>query len=103
MQEPSESGTRVTVPPLQIDPKDKGKRLQVELDEEARLEREREERASKAANIAEWDGVQAIMDADYELAAKLQAEEISIEEKSKLFVELMNERKKHFARLRAEE
>ncbi|GKC23956.1 hypothetical protein Tco_1026106, partial [Tanacetum coccineum] len=29
--------------------------------------------------------------------------EISIEERSKLFVELMNERKKHFARLRAEE
>ncbi|GJV88940.1 hypothetical protein Tco_1532878 [Tanacetum coccineum] len=52
------------------------------------------------------DDVQAMMDADYELAAKLQAEEqgeISIEERSKLFVELMNERKKHFARLRAEE
>ncbi|GKE13400.1 hypothetical protein Tco_1416951 [Tanacetum coccineum] len=130
MQEPSESGTRVRVPPPQIDPKDKGKakmvepekpkkkkdqieydadvaqRLQAELDEEARLEREREEEASKAANIAEWDDVQAMMDADYELAAKLQAEEqgeISIEERSKLFVELMNERKKHFARLRAEE
>ncbi|GJS79966.1 putative ribonuclease H-like domain-containing protein [Tanacetum coccineum] len=130
MQEPSESGTRVRVPPPQIDPKDKGKakmvepekpkkkkdqieydadvaqRLQAELDEEARLEREREEEASKTANIAEWDDVQAMMDADYELAAKLQAEEqgeISIEERSKLFVELMNERKKHFARLRAEE
>ncbi|GKC40974.1 hypothetical protein Tco_1053358 [Tanacetum coccineum] len=76
-----------------------------ELDE-ARLEREREEEASKAANIAKWDDVQAMMDADYELATKLQAEEqgeISIEERSKLFVELMNERKKHFARLRAEE
>ncbi|GJS73823.1 hypothetical protein Tco_0706664 [Tanacetum coccineum] len=47
-----------------------------------------------------------MIDANYELAAKLQAEEkgeISIEERSKLFVELMNERKKHFARLRAEE
>ncbi|GJY83393.1 hypothetical protein Tco_0496769, partial [Tanacetum coccineum] len=41
------------------------------LDEEARLEREREEEASKAANIAEWDDVQAMMDADYELATKL--------------------------------
>ncbi|GJU66389.1 hypothetical protein Tco_1252648 [Tanacetum coccineum] len=85
---------------------DVAQRLQAELDEEARLEKEREERASKAANIAEWDDVQAIMGADYELAAKLQVEEqeeISIEEKSKLFVELMNERKKHFARLRAEE
>ncbi|GJZ23469.1 hypothetical protein Tco_0560928, partial [Tanacetum coccineum] len=31
--------------------------------------------ASKAANIAKWDDVQAMMDADYELATKLQAEE----------------------------
>ncbi|GJV99801.1 hypothetical protein Tco_1555053 [Tanacetum coccineum] len=99
MQEPSESGTRVRVPPLQIDPKDKGKakmvkpkkpnkkkdqieydadvaqRLQAELDEESRLEREREEEASKAANITKWDDVQAMMDADYELATKLQEQE----------------------------
>ncbi|GKA57602.1 hypothetical protein Tco_0756790 [Tanacetum coccineum] len=70
------------------------------------IKEEREVEASKASNIAKWDDVQAMMDADYELAAKLQAEEqgeISIEERSKLFVELMNERKKHFARLRAEE
>ncbi|GJV88270.1 hypothetical protein Tco_1532208 [Tanacetum coccineum] len=69
-------------------------------------ELKREEEASKAANIAEWDDVQAMMDADYELATKLQEqerEELTIEERSKLFVELMNERKKHFARLRAEE
>ncbi|GJZ41199.1 hypothetical protein Tco_0588085 [Tanacetum coccineum] len=46
-------------------------RLQAELDEETRLEREREEEASKAANIVEWDDVQAMMDADYELAVKL--------------------------------
>ncbi|GJZ62784.1 hypothetical protein Tco_0619205 [Tanacetum coccineum] len=47
-------------------------------------EPKREEEASKAANIAEWDDVQAMMDADYELAVKLQAEEqgkISIEER----------------------
>ncbi|GJW82308.1 hypothetical protein Tco_0146283 [Tanacetum coccineum] len=46
------------------------------------------------------------MDADYELAARLQAEEkgeLSVEEKSRLFVELMDKRKKHFARLRAEQ
>ncbi|GJR36570.1 hypothetical protein Tco_1212254 [Tanacetum coccineum] len=129
MQEPSESGIRVRVPPPQIDPKNKGKakmvepekpkkkkyqieydagvaqRLQEELDEEARLEREREKEASKAANITEWDDVQAIMDANYELGTKLQAKEqgdISIEERSKLFMELMNKRKIHFARLRAE-
>nr|GEY87849.1 hypothetical protein [Tanacetum cinerariifolium] len=41
----------------------------------------------------------------YELAARLQEEEkgeLSIEEKSRLFVEFMDKRKKHFARLRAE-
>ncbi|GKG49596.1 hypothetical protein Tco_0518370, partial [Tanacetum coccineum] len=50
------------------------KRLQAELDEEAKLEREKEE-DSKAANITNWDYVQAIIDADYVLAAKLHAEE----------------------------
>ncbi|GKA20714.1 hypothetical protein Tco_0700703 [Tanacetum coccineum] len=73
-----------------------------ELEEEEKLARQREE----DANIAEWDNVQAMMDADYELDARLQAEEqgeLTIEEKSRLFVELMNKRKKHFARLRAEE
>ncbi|GJW29119.1 hypothetical protein Tco_0045994 [Tanacetum coccineum] len=47
-----------------------------------------------------------MMEADYELAQKLQAEkqgELTIEERSKLFVELMDKRKKHFANLRAEE
>ncbi|GJS65774.1 hypothetical protein Tco_0680338 [Tanacetum coccineum] len=47
-----------------------------------------------------------MIDADYELAARLQAqeqEELTIEERSKMFVELMDKRKKHFARLRAEE
>ncbi|GJU68803.1 hypothetical protein Tco_1255062 [Tanacetum coccineum] len=81
-------------------------RLQEELDEEVRLERERKEEASKAANIAEWDDVQAMMDADYELATKIQEQErkeLTIEERSKLFVELMNERNKHFARLIVEE
>ncbi|GKE29354.1 hypothetical protein Tco_1444738, partial [Tanacetum coccineum] len=48
-------------------------KIKSKLDKEARLEREREEDASKAANIAEWDDVQAMMDTDYELAAKLQA------------------------------
>ncbi|GKA74348.1 putative reverse transcriptase domain-containing protein [Tanacetum coccineum] len=76
--------------------------LDAELEEEEKLARQREE----DANIAEWDNVQAMMDADYELAARLQAEEqgeLTIKEKSRLFVELMNKRKKYFARLRVEE
>ncbi|GJV31958.1 hypothetical protein Tco_1392358 [Tanacetum coccineum] len=43
---------------------------------------------------------------NYELTARLQAEEqgeLTIEERSRLFVELIDKRKKHFARLRAEE
>ncbi|GJR17211.1 hypothetical protein Tco_0965738 [Tanacetum coccineum] len=76
--------------------------LQAELEEEERLARQKEE----DANIVEWDNVQAMIDADYELAARLQAqeqEELTIEERSKMFVELMDKRKKHFARLRVEE
>ncbi|GJX03450.1 hypothetical protein Tco_0189366 [Tanacetum coccineum] len=129
MQERSKTTTRPTIPPQQHDPKDKGKgkmveqekplkkkdqimfdeeiaqrlqaQMQAELEEEERLAREREE----DANIAEWDNTQAMMDADYKLAARIQAqeqEELTIEEKSRLFVELMDKRKKHFARLRAE-
>nr|GEW61087.1 hypothetical protein [Tanacetum cinerariifolium] len=43
---------------------------------------------------------------EYELAARLQEEEqgeLTIEEKSRLFVELIDKRKKHFAKLKAEE
>ncbi|GJR95306.1 retrovirus-related pol polyprotein from transposon TNT 1-94 [Tanacetum coccineum] len=48
----------------------------------------------------------ATMDADYQMAQQLQAEEqeeLTIEEKSKLFVQLLEARKKHFAALRAQE
>ncbi|GJR38674.1 hypothetical protein Tco_1214358 [Tanacetum coccineum] len=47
-----------------------------------------------------------MMEVDFELAQRLQIEEqgdITIEERSRLFIELMNKRKKHFAMLRAEE
>ncbi|GJZ17680.1 hypothetical protein Tco_0553803 [Tanacetum coccineum] len=67
-----------------------------------RLARQKEE----DANISKWDNIQPMIDADYELAARLQSqeqEELTIEERSKMFVELMDKRKKHFARLRAKE
>ncbi|GJX59529.1 hypothetical protein Tco_0290919 [Tanacetum coccineum] len=76
--------------------------LDAELEEDEKLARQREDDCKHT----EWDNVQAMMDADYELATRLQAEEqgeLTIEEKSRLFVELINKRKKHFARLRAEE
>nr|GFB52348.1 hypothetical protein [Tanacetum cinerariifolium] len=90
------------------------KKAQVSLDEELAFklqdEQEEEEKIAKEkaleANIAEWDDVQAMMDADCELAMRLQEEEqgeLAIEEKLRLFMELMDKRKKHFAKLRAEE
>ncbi|GKA69711.1 ribonuclease H-like domain-containing protein [Tanacetum coccineum] len=101
MQEPSETATRPTITPQQYDIKTK-ERMQAKLEEKERLARERKE----DANIAEWDNIQAMIDVDYELAARLQAqeqEELTIEKKLSLFVEVMDKRKKHFARLRAEE
>ncbi|GJZ19456.1 hypothetical protein Tco_0556046, partial [Tanacetum coccineum] len=108
MQENSESGTRRVVPPSQHDLKDKGKakmikpekpskkkdqikfneevakrfaeELEVELEEEERVTIQREEEA----NSISWDNTQAMMEADYELAQRLQAEEqgeLTIEER----------------------
>ncbi|GJV34044.1 hypothetical protein Tco_1394444 [Tanacetum coccineum] len=80
------------------------KKLQAEFDEEERLVREKDE-----ANVAltkEWDDIQAKIEADHELAQRLQAEEqegLSVEEKSKLFQQLLEKRRKHFAAKRAEE
>ncbi|GJT73806.1 hypothetical protein Tco_1033092 [Tanacetum coccineum] len=94
MQKPSETATRPTVPPQQHDPKDKGKGKMVE----------QEKPLKKKDQIK--DDVQAMMDVDYELAARLQAQEqgeLTIKERLKLCVELIDKRKKHFARLRAEE
>ncbi|GJT20089.1 hypothetical protein Tco_0878795 [Tanacetum coccineum] len=76
--------------------------MQAELEEEDRLVRQREEEA----NIVSWDNVQAMIDVDYQMAQQMQAEEqekLSIEEKSKLFVQLLEARKKHFAAIRAKE
>ncbi|GJX21262.1 hypothetical protein Tco_0223939 [Tanacetum coccineum] len=76
--------------------------MQAELEEEQRVAKQRDEKAS----LISWDNTQAMIEADFELAQRLQAEEhgeLSIEERLKLFVELMNKRKQHFAKLRAEE
>ncbi|GKD40507.1 hypothetical protein Tco_1260714 [Tanacetum coccineum] len=78
--------------------------LQPELIEEERLARKKEKEANIAL-IESWDNTQAMMETDFELAQRLQAEEqgeITIEERSRLFIELMHRRKKHFAKLRAE-
>ncbi|GJT23370.1 hypothetical protein Tco_0893307 [Tanacetum coccineum] len=85
---------------------DMAQRLQAELDEEVRLEREREEEASNAALIEEWDSIEARIDADAQLAESLQAEEreqMSVEEQARLLMEFIAARKKFFAVKKAEE
>ncbi|GKE42191.1 RNA-directed DNA polymerase, eukaryota, reverse transcriptase zinc-binding domain protein, partial [Tanacetum coccineum] len=80
-------------------------KLKAEMEEEDRAARLKEEEANIAL-IESWENTQAMMDADYELATSLQEEdkaELTFKEKSKLFVKLMNKRKKHFEKLRAEE
>ncbi|GJS78567.1 putative ribonuclease H-like domain-containing protein [Tanacetum coccineum] len=79
--------------------------LQAELIEEERFARQKEEEANIAL-LESWDNTQAMMDVDFQLAHQMQTEEqeqLSIEEKSKLFVELLEKIKKHFAALRAQE
>ncbi|GJY70833.1 hypothetical protein Tco_0474536, partial [Tanacetum coccineum] len=76
--------------------------MQAELEEEDRLVRQRE----KEANIVSWDNIQEMINDDYQMVQQMQAEEqekLSIEEKSKLFVQLLEARKKHFAAMRAKE
>ncbi|GJX28025.1 hypothetical protein Tco_0236104 [Tanacetum coccineum] len=90
VQEPSEFRTLQESQPSMI--KDKGKAIMIEP--EVPLKR-------KDQKI--W---QEIFKLNFELAQRLQAEEqgeITIEERSRLFVELINKREKHFAMLRAEE
>ncbi|GJZ93164.1 hypothetical protein Tco_0665229, partial [Tanacetum coccineum] len=132
MKEPSESTPTISLQlPLQVKSqgsKDKGKammiepekslkkkdqikfdeeealRLQAEFDEEDRLAREKAQQEEEA-NIA-WDDIQAKIDADYQLAERLQVQEqqeLTIEEKSTLFQQLLEKRRKFFAAKRAEE
>ncbi|GJY81819.1 hypothetical protein Tco_0494570 [Tanacetum coccineum] len=78
-------------------------KLQAE-EEQVRLASEKTEKVEEA-NIS-WDNVQAMIEADRLLAERLQAreqEELTDEEKARLFVELLEKRKKHFSTLRAQE
>ncbi|GJX41437.1 hypothetical protein Tco_0256427 [Tanacetum coccineum] len=80
-------------------------KLQVEFNEEVRLAREKAKKEEEA-NIVAWDNVQAMIDVDYQMGQQMQAEEqeeFSIEEKSKLFVQLLKARTKHFVAMRAQE
>ncbi|GJR93969.1 hypothetical protein Tco_0266143 [Tanacetum coccineum] len=80
-------------------------KLDAELIEEQKLARKQEEEANIAL-IESWENTQAMMKADRLLAERLHSkerEELTDEEKGKLFMELMEKRRKHFAALRAQE
>ncbi|GKF05109.1 hypothetical protein Tco_0035777, partial [Tanacetum coccineum] len=73
--------------------------------DKGKLARKQEEKANIAL-IESWENTQAMMKADRLLAERLQSkerEELTDEEKAKLFMELMDKRRKHFAALRAQE
>ncbi|GJU56264.1 hypothetical protein Tco_1229978 [Tanacetum coccineum] len=79
-------------------------RPQAQFDKEERIAREKE-KVNDALN-AQWNDIQDKVETDYELAQNLQAEEqeeLTIEEKSKLFQQLFEKRRNHFATKRAEE
>ncbi|GJX07166.1 hypothetical protein Tco_0195098, partial [Tanacetum coccineum] len=79
-------------------------KLQAEEKEEERLAREKAQQIEEV-NIA-WDDIQAKVKADYQLAQRLQAQEqdeLTDEEKARLFVQFLEQRRKHFAAKRAKE
>ncbi|GJZ33498.1 ribonuclease H-like domain-containing protein, partial [Tanacetum coccineum] len=77
-------------------------KLKAEFNEEERFAREKAEK-EKEANIAlieTWDDIHAKINADHQLAERLQAqeqEELSVEEKATLFQQLLEKTRKHFA------
>ncbi|GKA61662.1 hypothetical protein Tco_0761181 [Tanacetum coccineum] len=85
--------------------------LKLHAEEQAKFERLQKERvaqeeASKATIYEEMDNIQAMIEADEQLAARVQDEEqelYSIEEKSRLLVEMIAKRKRFFAAQRAAE
>ncbi|GJX53604.1 hypothetical protein Tco_0281973 [Tanacetum coccineum] len=81
-------------------------RLQEQLDEEERQRIAKVCEEASSFNVEEWEAIQARVEADEELAHRLQAKErekYSEAKKAKLLVELINQRKRYFSQQRAEE
>ncbi|GJS52448.1 hypothetical protein Tco_0625810, partial [Tanacetum coccineum] len=106
MQDPSESTPTIySQQPSQVKGQGSKDKVKLEEEEEERLARQKEEEANIAL-IESWDNTQAMMDDDRLLAERLQAreqEELTDKEKARLFLELLEKRKKHFAALRSQE
>ncbi|GKB93874.1 hypothetical protein Tco_0980011 [Tanacetum coccineum] len=81
-------------------------RLQEQLDEEERKIISRVHEEASSFNIEEWEDIIATIEADEELAQRIQAEErekYSEAEKARLLAELIKQREIYFAQQRAEE
>ncbi|GJZ66416.1 hypothetical protein Tco_0623112 [Tanacetum coccineum] len=101
LSETTTTTTTTTIIAAPKPPRDKGKAKE---EEEERLAREKSQQVEEA-NIP-WDDVQAKIEAGYQLAQRLQAqeqEELIDEEKARLFVQFLEQRRKYFAAKRAEE
>ncbi|GJU90824.1 hypothetical protein Tco_1303247 [Tanacetum coccineum] len=107
MQEPKPEKPLKKKDQIKFD-EEEAQRLEDEFDEQERIEREKAEKEAEA-NIAlkeTWDDIQAKIKVDCLLAKRLQAreqEELTIVERAKLFQQLLEKRRKHFAANRAEE
>nr|GEV65350.1 hypothetical protein [Tanacetum cinerariifolium] len=78
------------------------RKIQEEIYEQERLvaERARQEEEANSALIETWEDIQTKVDADYQLAERLQAEEqeqLTDAEYAKLFMEFLEKRRKFFA------
>ncbi|GKC82705.1 hypothetical protein Tco_1138422, partial [Tanacetum coccineum] len=74
-------------------------RLQAELEEEERQRIAKIPEAASSFNVEEWEDIQARVEADEELAQRLQAKEREIyteAEQARMLVELINQRKRYF-------
>ncbi|GKF30276.1 hypothetical protein Tco_0100074, partial [Tanacetum coccineum] len=81
-------------------------RLQEEFNEEERQRIARVYKVARSFSEVEWEDIQARIEADDELAHRLQAEErekYSEAKIARLLAELINQRKRHFAQQRAKE
>ncbi|GJW36100.1 retrovirus-related pol polyprotein from transposon TNT 1-94 [Tanacetum coccineum] len=85
---------------------EEAQRLQEQFDEEERQRIASIHEEASTFKPEEWDNIQAQIEADEELAHRLQAQErerYSEADKAKLLVELINERKRQFAQQRAQQ
>ncbi|GJT22344.1 hypothetical protein Tco_0892281 [Tanacetum coccineum] len=85
---------------------EEAQRLQEQFDEEERQRIASVHEEASTFKPEEWDNIQAQIEADEELAHRLQAQErerYSEADKAKLLVELINERKRQFAQQRAQQ